>query len=453
MNEAAQIAVTAMNPMTLPSSVSVVQENRLLREIRARRAGLETYSYLVQTVLEVDASVDLAAIEAALTRVAERHDVLRTAFVLPEEGEEIAVAVAPAVRPRLTATHLAGLSAEERIEQATTVQNELLVSQVELTRAPLWHGRVLTFDEHPTLVILVVEHMVCDGHSRAVLAEDFAAELDRHRSGVTAPRPRPDQYATWVDWQRRMLAGPEGEELIGFWREHLAGTVPFPPLNAPEGDPEAPTEWAAERVEFAGEQRDGLLALARSQGLTAYMVYLALIVDAWARVTGQHDFVVHSPCANRTTDVSERVVGWLAHSIPMRWHDLPRQTPSELFRSVRSLVRDTMSYQDLPLPMMTRTFQPDSHGRARRRERLYYSYLLQQTQEWAMESGGKVRLIDLPEQDPTSDSDLSIIVRDVPERTTVSIEFNPRQIAAGFIAEFAEAVRESMLKASSTRPS
>jgi hypothetical protein len=439
--------------MTISPSLSVVQENRLLREIRARRAGLATYSYLVPVVLEVDASVDLPAIEAALTRVAERHDVLRTAFVLPEEGEELAATVAPTVAPRLVATHLAGCSAQERIRQATAVQNELLVSQVELTRAPLWHGRVLTFDDRPTLVILVVEHLVFDGHSRAVLAADFATELDRERRGDTTDRPRPDQYADWVDWQRRMLTGPEGEELVGFWREHLTGTVPFPPLNAPEGDPEAPTEWAAERIEFAGAARDALLALARSQGLTAYSAYLALIVDGWARVTGQHDFIVHSPCANRTTDLAERVVGWLAHSIPMRWHDLPRATPTELFRSVRGLVRDTMSYQDLPLPMMTRTFQPDSHGRARRRERLYYSYLLQQNEEWAMESGGAVRLIDLPEQDPTSDSDLSIMVRDAPEKTVVSLEFNPRQIAAGFIAEFAAAVQESMRRASSTLPS
>jgi hypothetical protein len=69
-----------------------------------------------------------------------------------------------------------------------------------------------------------------------------------------------------------------------------------------------------------------------------------------------------------------------------------------------------------------------------------------------MESGGAVSLIDLPAQDPTSDSDLSVIVGETPERTVISIEFNPRQIAVGFIAKFAEAVRKSILKASSAHP-
>jgi hypothetical protein len=426
----------------IDACISVVQENRLLRQLRAVRSGLRPGPVLVPVAIEVGADVEFQAIAAALRSVAARHDVLRSEYTFPDAGEEIRATVAPDVVPDLVETSMGTITAEERITAAADVQNGLLAEPRALTRAPLWHGRVLRFDGHATLVVLAVEHMIFDGHSRTILVQDFARELDRVRTGEPE-RDRPRQYAEWTAWQREMLAGPEGDDLVDFWRDHLAGTVPFPPLDAPDGDPESPVEWAAVRLPVSACRRDAVYAAARERGLTPYAANLAIVVRAWRDLTGAADVVVHTPCANRTTDLSLEVIGWLAHSIPIRFHDLP-QTAGDFLAEIRTLVMEGMASQDMPLPMLTRMFQPDSHGRARRRQRLYYAYHPRERYEWALASGGWVRLVDLPEQEPISESDLSLIVRESEEETTFSIEFNPKEIARTFVDDLAASLSTAM---------
>src|SRR5205814_7086255 len=89
------------------------------------------------------------------------------------------------------------------------------LSKDVLLRATLIHTRE---DEH--VLLLVSHHLASDGASGGITLHDLAA---LYATPDAVLPPLAIQYADFANWQRTQLAGERMGELLGFWRERLAG--------------------------------------------------------------------------------------------------------------------------------------------------------------------------------------------------------------------------------------
>jgi len=78
------------------------------------------------------------------------------------------------------------------------------------------------------------------------------------------------------------------------------------------------------------------------------MVMLAAFQVLLQRVTGQTDLVLGIPVAQRNTLASERLIGSLVNTLPMRGQVDPDATFAEHLRAVREASLDAYAHQDLP---------------------------------------------------------------------------------------------------------
>lgn len=145
---------------------------------------------------------------------------------------------------------------------------------------PLWRIGVMSdADDRCEAVVVVAEHIVCDGASVAILAREVSLVASHapdpiHASDEVA---QPDGYFELIEDSERRRADPE---LGAYWKRRLAGLGPLPHLGELEVRVDGPaSSISSADVEIAGDQLN-LDELARATGVS---LFTCLLVDGCLR--------------------------------------------------------------------------------------------------------------------------------------------------------------------------
>ncbi|HEX7238685.1 MAG TPA: amino acid adenylation domain-containing protein, partial [Longimicrobiaceae bacterium] len=101
-----------------------------------------------------------------------------------------------------------------------------------------------------------------------------------------------------------------------------------------------------------------LRALAREEGGTLYMAFLAAYVLFLRRYAGQDDLVVGSNVGGRTRTETKRMMGSFANTLALRFRGSGARTFREHFREVRETVIEAHRHQELPFDRLVEELQP-----------------------------------------------------------------------------------------------
>ncbi|MFF2597961.1 amino acid adenylation domain-containing protein [Streptomyces californicus] len=251
----------------------------------------------------VDGPVDIAALDRAAAYVHRRHEALRAAY--RDDPEPGAV---PGNAPAPRTVRLPAAASEE--EAVREVHRELL-RPLEITEGENWRLAALPVDGGATAVGYVVHHIAFDGWSETVLARDLA---EGYRGG--AERSAASSLArTRAAWEAHRAALPPAEPLLRELVEELRDTPELPLRPGPSAGRGAPSRV----VRTLSEK--GVAALreeAVRSGCTLFTVLLAGYARAVARVTGQDDFGVVVPVAQRLDAGMEDVIGCHVNMVCIR---------------------------------------------------------------------------------------------------------------------------------------
>ncbi|HXU45368.1 MAG TPA: condensation domain-containing protein, partial [Thermoanaerobaculia bacterium] len=179
-------------------------------------------TYHIPTALSVRGSLDPAAMAAALTGVATRHEALRTRFVEAEAG--LGQRVEPPAQVPLPMLDLARLSAAAKARELERAFLAESTRPFVLATGPVFRAALARLAPSEHALLLNLHHIVSDGWSSSILVRETAALYEAAvERRPCALRPLPIQYADFAVWQRRFLSGAELDRQLGFWRERLAG--------------------------------------------------------------------------------------------------------------------------------------------------------------------------------------------------------------------------------------
>ena len=133
--------------------------------------GLTAYN--VPRALRVRGSLDLAALERALTHVVERQAALRTTFRPGPRGAPVQV-VAPAAPVRVAVEDLSEVPDAERADALRARLAEISRRKLDLARDSLLEATLLRTGPDDHVLSLLTHHIVSDGGSREVLFRELA---------------------------------------------------------------------------------------------------------------------------------------------------------------------------------------------------------------------------------------------------------------------------------------
>jgi pristinamycin I synthase-3/4 len=331
-------------PRDGPLPLSFAQQR--LWFVEQMEAGSALYN--VPFPLRLRGPLDPGALRRSLAELVRRHEPLRT-VVGEVDGEAVQV-IRPARPVPLPLVDLSALPAAAREAEAARLVDEDAVRPFDLARGPLLRAAFVRLGADDGLLLLGLHHVVSDGWSRGVFTRELSALYGAVAAGLPSPLPPlPVQYADFAVWQRRWLAGGTMERQLAWWRERLAGAPPL--LEIPVDRPRRPVRGArggARRVALSAGTSHALRELARREGATPFMAFLAAWALLLSRWSGQDDVVVGTPTAGRTHEALEGMIGMFVNTLPLRV-DLSGDPP---FRALLARARETalggFAHQDVP---------------------------------------------------------------------------------------------------------
>ncbi|WP_223874511.1 condensation domain-containing protein [Salinispora fenicalii] len=332
-----------MNTRQTPASVS----QRLLWMIKHYRADFGALSCPLLCRLTGD--LDANALDVALTRLAARHESLRTTFT--GRGARLAQIVHP---PAPVPTRRIYLSdhpdPDGAVDEAVRAELRTAIDPTEWpARTTLWRLGARTH-----LLCLNLHHLVTDAWSTGILFRDLGA-LYAQATGASSPLPDTGwPYTRFVEWQQELLDGDGLQRHRDYWRRQLAGSqLPALPAAAddrPTNDDRSATADVA--IDLDRETVTRLRALARTRHTTLFAVLLAVFYHHLHQVTGQDDLAVASMFANRSRPELRETVGLLANMVLLRARVGQAATFADLVGQAHSAAIGAFTYQDLPYQML-----------------------------------------------------------------------------------------------------
>ncbi|MCH5610709.1 amino acid adenylation domain-containing protein [Pseudomonas syringae pv. syringae] len=309
-------------------------------------------AYNVPMAVRLNGALDRQALSAALDRLVQRHETLRTRFV-SEDGsfyQEI-------LEQATVALEFASVAPAD-IEQQVRAE---LQKPFDLLSGTLLRVKLFQLSEREHVLTVCMHHVVSDGWSGEVLIREFVQLYQAQVSGQPAPLPElAVQYADYAIWQRAWLEAGEGERQLDYWKQQLGSEHPLLSLPLDHPRPLQPSHRGAMvRVDLPQQLSAQLKSLARNNGQTLFMVTLAALSVVLSRFSGQSDIRIGAPNAGRTRSELEGLIGFFINTQVLRVQVDEWQSFAELLDQVKQVVTGAQSHQELPFEHLVDALAPE----------------------------------------------------------------------------------------------
>ncbi|HSF42282.1 MAG TPA: non-ribosomal peptide synthase/polyketide synthase [Thermoanaerobaculia bacterium] len=408
------------------------------------RLGAGGAAYHIPAAVRLRGPLDALALERTLYALVLRHEALRTAFT-EEDGRPVQT-VQEDARLALPRVDLSALPEDLSAGELARITRDEASRPFDLTQAPLLRALLVRLGSGDHRLVLAFHHIVTDGWSLGVFVREVAALYPALAAGVGADLPElPVQPADYAVWERERLRGEAFQSELAFWRERLAG---LPPLELPADRPRPAASsfrGALATLDLPAETARALEALAQRERATPFMALLALFQALLLRYTGQSDFGVGTPVANRSHSEVEGLIGLFVNTLVLRADLSGRPGFAELLRRVREATLAAFAHEEIPFERLVQELRPE---REPGRNPWFQVLFTLQNQPWPKLRMGELDL-ELTEVDTgTARADLTLLWRERDGGLAGALEYSTdlfeRASAERLLGHLAELLRGAL---------
>ncbi|WP_157639226.1 non-ribosomal peptide synthetase, partial [Burkholderia ubonensis] len=293
-------------------------------------------AYNISSALRFEGDLDVQRLQAAVSEISRRHEILRTTF--PAIDGRGVQRIAPPAPVALAVVDVAGES------DALALLADETDRPFDLAVGPLYRVVLYRVDARVHVFGVVMHHIISDAWSSGTLIGELAAlYAGQHLPELAV------QYADYAVWQHERLASADTHRELALLSASLA--------DAPD-QIELPTDRprpAIQRFDGAvlpfqlnGALADGVRAIAHASGTSMFMVVLAAYALLLSRYSNQQDIVIGSPIANRRSSMTEPLIGFFANMLALRVDLSGNPGFGDLLARVKRVALDGYSRQEIP---------------------------------------------------------------------------------------------------------
>jgi amino acid adenylation domain-containing protein len=315
-------------------------------------------AYHVPWSAQLIGKLDGSALRRALNRIMERHEALRTSFVMVKGEPRQRIAGVDESRFHLLEHELRESGdVEAELKQ---LEREEAGAEFNLETGPLVRGRLVRVGEAEHWLLITMHHIVSDEWSLGIFFKELSELYRAYMRGEDDGLPELEiQYVDYAVWQRKWMEKEGQLQQAEYWRKNLAGV---PELLELPGDRIRPARQdytgALVKVELAETITAGLKELSQRHGATLYMTLLAAWAVLLRRLSGQLDVVIGTPVANRGRVEIENLIGFFVNMLAVRVDLSGRPAMSEVVERVKRQAIAAQQHQEVPFEQVVEMVQP-----------------------------------------------------------------------------------------------
>ncbi|MEC2066182.1 non-ribosomal peptide synthetase [Bacillus inaquosorum] len=295
----------------------------------------DSTGYNMPVVLELRGNLDRQRLRSVLTELVNRHEALRTVFVL-DRGEPVQI-----IYPEM-AFDLKELEMESEQMLESTIES--FIKPFDLSSGPLFRACVITMGNNRGFLLLDMHHIIADGVSMSTLVQEFTDLYCRKELPALNLH-----YKDFAVWQQEKYPKELYKKQEVYWLDQLGGSLPVLELPLDKTRPRLPDfSGGTIEVNIDKDTADELHRLMVETGTTLYMILLAVYSILLSKLSGQEDIVVGTPAAGRPHADLERVIGMFVNTLAMRSQPEGHKTFSSYLQDIRHLALTAYEHQDYP---------------------------------------------------------------------------------------------------------
>ncbi|NIM17931.1 MAG: amino acid adenylation domain-containing protein, partial [Candidatus Aminicenantes bacterium] len=292
-----------------------------------QQMDVNSTAYNMPLVLPLGKGIEIDRLENTLKKLIDRHESLRTSFIKANnepvqrvhEPEEVEFEIEQHT-PALTGhPSQEGISSAYRNPLPGGVAEgrgglEHFVRAFDLSKAPLIRSGIIKTPDGNHIWMVDIHHIVSDGTSQTILAEDFMALYNGK-----ALEPLSLQYKDFSCWQNRLFEGGEIKSQEDYWLGLYSGEIPKLDLPADYKRPEIFT-FTGDNYQFVLEKEEAakFKSLASGSGGTLYMNILTALNTLFHKYTSQTDIIIGTGIAGRPHADLQQIIGMFINTLAMR---------------------------------------------------------------------------------------------------------------------------------------
>jgi hypothetical protein len=267
-------------------------------------------TYNMPRAWKIEGPFNIRLFNDALRALIQRHDSLRTSFVL-RDSEPVQI-IKKEVEPRLEYMNAEAGDFQHEKENENIIHR--FIQPFDLGKAPLLRVGLIKVGKNEHVFICDMHHIVSDGISVNILLFDII----RLYAKESLPRLRV-QYKDFTRWKNRMLHSGEIKRQEEYWLDQFKGEPPV--LNIPTDYPrQAAQSFKGDRVSTGMDRTvtNKIKEIGLEMETTLFMVLLAAFNIFLSRYTEQEDIIVGTPISGRNHSDLDNIVGMFVNTLGMR---------------------------------------------------------------------------------------------------------------------------------------
>lgn len=339
----------ASGPVPLPPQ-EVYDTSPMQKRIwLASRTPEGSAGYIMAGAFWLEGVVDVTALRRAFEVLVERHEALRTVFVV----------VAGSLRQRVRSAAAAGEMFRETnwanepfdASELDAAIESRLAAPFDMAHGPLFDAELLRLSNSRSLLTVRLHHIVGDADSIGIILREVVALYAAFRQGEAQPplAPLPVQYRDFVAWQNKLDADGSRERSRQYWLETLAGQLPrsgfIPEKQQPAPSPNATIATCELDVALTLQLR----ALAARRGTTLFSAVVSAVYALLYRYTQQQELLIGSTVSRRDHPLLEGQIGCYIDTIALLGKATASDTAADLLERTARVCRDALAHRDYPL--------------------------------------------------------------------------------------------------------
>lgn len=296
------------------------------------------------------------SLEESLRTIVERHELLRSNYVRPEE--DIQLVIQPAGSFRMSRIDLSDLPESEREIAGDAAALAEAKEPFDLASGPLFRATLISLGSETSLLVVSMHHIIGDRSSLMVLNEElFQIYSDLVESSSNDLPLLPIQFPDYAHWKNQR---PVAEKSLQYWTDLLGENLPSSALPFDRVRAAKPTYAGATlTTALSQEISNQIRTLARAAGTTNNVVFLAAYQSLLLRYGAQKDLTIGSPVSTRDRTELEGMVGFLNETVVLRTRFEDKQEGfRDLVIRTKTQMESALEHKDVAFDVLVNHLQP-----------------------------------------------------------------------------------------------
>lgn len=314
--------------------------------------------YNINVTVRITGALRRERFEPLMQKVIERHESLRTTFVVRDGVPLQRIAMQGQANTEFL--EIGALQGETVEDKITAFARAHALTEFNLAKGPLSRASIIRITDTEHVGCFTTHHIISDGWSIGVMLFELAALYANATGHVShALPPLKIQYRDFARWQRERLDGNVAQEMQKFWAEYLRGAPQILELPTDRPRPSQVTQSGTiHRFRLSAELCESLKDYSRQHQTTIFNVLLAGFATLLYRYSDQQEMVIGVPVNGRDRSEIQTLIGYFVNIVPVRICLSGDPTFQDLVRRVRDSMLAVQPNQEIPFDRLVEALQP-----------------------------------------------------------------------------------------------